>query len=48
VVLGEANDKNIVIREGLKPGSQIYLVTPENPEKFKLDGDELIASIKEN
>ncbi len=36
VVLGESNENNVVIEQGLKEGTQIYLSTPEKPEGFKL------------
>jgi HlyD family secretion protein len=47
VVLGESNENNVVVEQGLKPGTQIYLSTPAKPENFKLAGEELIAVIKE-
>lgn len=47
VVLGESNENNVVIEQGLKEGAQIYLSTPEEPEKFKLVGQDLIDVIKE-
>jgi multidrug resistance efflux pump len=47
VVLGESNENNVVIEQGLEPGIQIYLSTPEEPEGFKLVGEELITVIKE-
>jgi len=47
VVLGESNENNVVIEQGLEPGVQIYLSTPENPEGFKLVGEELITVIKD-
>jgi hypothetical protein len=43
VVLGEENENNVVIEQGLQPGDKIYLSTPENPAKFKTEGEELIA-----
>lgn len=43
VVLGEANENNVVIEQGLEAGTVIYLSTPENPDKFKLSGQDLIA-----
>jgi HlyD family secretion protein len=46
VVLGEMNDKNIIVREGLEPGTTIYLVPPEDPSKFRLVGMDLIAGTK--
>jgi HlyD family secretion protein len=46
VLLGEANDKNIIVEKGLKKGELIYTSQPEEPEKFKLVGENLIAGIK--
>jgi len=43
VVLGEMNDKNIIVKEGLEPGTTVYLVPPEDPSKFRLVGKDLIA-----
>jgi HlyD family secretion protein len=47
VVLGEANENNIVVEQGLQAGTLIYLSTPENPDKFRMAGEDLIAVIKE-
>jgi hypothetical protein len=47
VVLGESNENNVVIEQGLKPGVQLYLSTPEKAEDFKLTGEELISVIRE-
>ncbi|MDQ1296815.1 MAG: transporter [Bacteroidota bacterium] len=48
VVLGESNENNIIVEQGLDPGTMIYLNTPEEPEKFtKLLGEDLITVIKE-
>jgi hypothetical protein len=48
VVLGESNENNVIIEQGLIAGTQLYLNTPENPEKFdKLLGQDLITVIKE-
>jgi len=46
VLLGDANDKNVIVKKGLKEGTQIYLSEPEAPEKYKLKGEELISEIK--
>ena len=46
VVLGEMNDKNIIIKQGLEPGTTVYLVPPEDPSKFRLVGMDLIAGAK--
>ena len=43
VVLGEENENNVVVEQGLEAGDMIYLSTPENSEKFKLVGQNLIA-----
>mgnify|MGYP001229767193 FL=1 len=43
VVLGEENENNVVVEQGIEEGAMIYLSTPENPEKFKLAGQDLIA-----
>jgi len=48
VVLGESNENNIIVEQGIKPGDLLYLNTPEEPEKFnKILGEDLIATIKE-
>jgi HlyD family secretion protein len=47
VLLGISNEKNVIIEKGLKPGQTIFLATPENPEKFRLTGDELIPVIRD-
>jgi HlyD family secretion protein len=46
VVLGEMNDKNIIVKEGLEPGTPVYLITPDEPDKFKLVGKDLLANLK--
>jgi multidrug efflux pump subunit AcrA (membrane-fusion protein) len=46
VILGEANEKNVIVEKGLEPGSVIYLIPPQNPEKFKIVGQNLIPDIK--
>ena len=47
VVLGESNENNVIIEQGLEPGTQVYLSTPEKPEDFKLTGSELIPVIRD-
>jgi multidrug efflux pump subunit AcrA (membrane-fusion protein) len=47
VILGESNDKNIIIEQGLNEGESVWLMTPENPDKFTLAGNDLIPIIKE-
>lgn len=46
VMLGEANEKNVIVEQGLKAGENIYLIQPENPEKFRLIGEDLIPVLK--
>ncbi|MDP3001651.1 MAG: efflux RND transporter periplasmic adaptor subunit [Bacteroidales bacterium] len=46
VLLGESNEKNIIIEKGLEPGTMLYLNNPEKPEKFKLAGEDLIPVLK--
>lgn len=47
VVLGESNENNVVVEKGLTAGTELYLSTPEKPEKFKLAGEDLISIIRE-
>ena len=47
VVLGESNENNVVIDQGLKEDTQVFLSTPGDVEKFKLYGEDLIPVIKE-
>jgi HlyD family secretion protein len=46
VVLGDANEKFVIIKKGLKPGTAVYVNAPEEPENFRLRGEELIPEIK--
>ena len=47
VVLGESNDKEIVVEKGVEPGTVLYLATPADIEDFKLAGEEFIDTIKD-
>jgi HlyD family secretion protein len=47
VLLGDANEKNVLVEQGLEPGSTIYVVPPENFEKFKMVGENLIPEVKQ-
>ena len=47
VVLGESDDKNIIIEKGLKSGTSVWLATPKNPDKFMIAGSDLIPVIRE-
>jgi HlyD family secretion protein len=46
VILGEANEKNVIIKKGLEPGTSVYVNIPSNSESFRLKGQELIPEIK--
>ena len=46
VLLGESNEKNVIVKKGLVPGTLIYITRPENPESFKRKGQDLIPDIK--
>ncbi len=43
VVLGEENDKNVIVKAGLEPGTDIYVVPPADALKFRLTGEELVT-----
>ncbi|HKK42480.1 MAG TPA: efflux RND transporter periplasmic adaptor subunit, partial [Bacteroidales bacterium] len=45
VVLGVSNDKNVIIKKGLDPGTSIYLYTPTDPDRFTLEGKDLLTGI---
>ena len=48
IVLGESNENNVIVEQGVEPGTMIYLNTPEEPEKFtKIAGTDLIPVIKQ-
>ena len=45
--MGESNENNVIIEQGLEPGTKIFLSVPEDPESFNLVGKELISVIKD-
>lgn len=47
VVLGEVNEKNTIVEQGLEPGTVIYTIPPENSESFRQVGENLISVIRE-
>jgi len=47
VIVAGSTDKNIRIEEGLEPGTMVYTTYPERPDKFKVEGEELIPVIKQ-
>lgn len=46
VLLGEMNEKHVVVKEGLEPGTLLFIVPPENSSAFRLEGEHLIAEIR--
>jgi len=47
IIPGETNENYIIIEQGLKEGDEVYISVPENADKFKLEGTELIPILKE-
>jgi hypothetical protein len=48
VVLGESNENDVIVEQGLEKGERLYLTIPEGGDKYKRVGEELIAVIKEH
>lgn len=46
VVLGDMNEKNVIVKQGLEPGTSLYLIAPEDASKFRLVGKDLLAGAK--
>ncbi|MGI6323336.1 MAG: efflux RND transporter periplasmic adaptor subunit [Bacteroidales bacterium] len=47
VVLGEMNDKDVVIEKGIDPGTVLYVEIPAKANNFRISGEELIDIIQE-
>ncbi len=47
LVLGESNENSVIVEQGVEEGDQLYLSVPEDPETFRLEGEELIEVIRE-
>ena len=47
VVLGQANENEVIIEQGLEEGEEIYLSTPEEADTYREVGEELIPVIRE-
>ena len=47
VVLGDLNEKNVIVKQGLEAGTSIYVVPPEESSSFRLVGENLIPIIRE-
>ncbi len=48
VIIGELNDKNAVVKQGLEEGTQIFLVPPDDAASFRLVGQNLVTGSKES
>jgi HlyD family secretion protein len=48
VIPGDANEKNIIIEQGLKPKQLVYVIQPENADNFRFEGEELKTYFKEH
>jgi len=46
IIMGKANDKEIIIEKGLKPGMKIYVTEPSDGSRFRLAGKELINEVR--
>lgn len=44
IVPGDANDREIIIEQGLEAGDKVYIIQPENPDEFRFVGKELTYS----
>ncbi len=47
VVLGEANENEVIVEAGLDPGDELYLNSPDEADTFKWQGEELKEVIKD-
>jgi len=47
VVLGEANEDQVIVEQGLTAGETLHLLQPVDSDKFKLAGEEFAATIRE-
>ena len=47
VVLGGSNDNHVIVEQGLSENDRVYLNVPENPDRYRLEGENLIAVIEE-
>jgi multidrug efflux pump subunit AcrA (membrane-fusion protein) len=46
IIPGKANDKEMIVEKGLKPGMKIYVTEPSDGSKFKMAGMELISEVR--
>ena len=45
VLLGQSNEKNVMIEKGLDPGTMLYMNNPEEPEKFRVGRGRILYGI---
>lgn len=43
VVVGDANEKNVIVEQGLEPGGQVFVIPPVETDKYRVKGEELMA-----
>ncbi|NLA49599.1 MAG: HlyD family efflux transporter periplasmic adaptor subunit, partial [Bacteroidales bacterium] len=48
VILGDMNEKDIVVKQGLESGTSIYIIPPENSSNFRLTGENLLAETRQD
>jgi multidrug efflux pump subunit AcrA (membrane-fusion protein) len=46
ILLGESNENSIIVQKGLAEGEEIYISVPEESEKWKVEGIDLVSEIK--
>jgi len=47
VILGESNENEVIVEQGLEAGDKLLLSIPDRPDDYKLSGEELIPVFKE-
>ena len=47
VLLGESNENEVIVEQGLEEGDKVLLSLPEEPERFRMVGEEIVSLIKE-
>ena len=47
IILGGSNENEVIVEQGLNAGEKILLSLPDEPDKYKLNGEDLIPIIKE-
>ena len=47
VELGEQDEKNVIVKRGLDPGTDIYIIPPEDHDNFRLVGENLLKDKNE-